>query len=110
MCDAVVMGRPFLADPELTKKIMEDRLDDIRHCVRCLTCVDSLMNLEDVHCAVNARMGKEEEYPLGGKTAKAKNVMIVGAGPGGMEAARVAALKGTRSRCTTGTTGSVELC
>ena len=94
MCDAVVMGRPFLADPELTKKIMEDRLDDVRHCVRCLTCVDSLMNLEDVHCAVNARMGKEDEYPLDGKTAKAKNIMIVGAGPGGMEAARVAALRG----------------
>ena len=93
-CDAVVMGRPFLADPELTRKIMEDRLDDVRHCVRCLTCVDSLMNLEDVHCAVNARMGKEEEYPLDGKTAKPKNVMIVGAGPGGMEAARVAALRG----------------
>ena len=94
MCDAVVMGRPFLADPELTKKIMEDRLDDVRHCVRCLTCVDSLMKLEDVHCAVNARMGKEDEYPLEGKSAKPKKIMIVGAGPGGMEAARVAALRG----------------
>jgi 2,4-dienoyl-CoA reductase (NADPH2) len=93
-CDAVVMGRPFLADPELTKKIMEDRLDDIRHCVRCLTCVDSLMKLEDVHCAVNARMGKEEEWPLEGKTANPKKIMIVGAGPGGMEAARVAAMRG----------------
>ena len=93
-CDAVVMGRPFLADPELTKKIMEDRLDDIRHCVRCLTCVDSLMNLEDVHCAVNARMGKEEEWPLEGKAANPKKIMIVGAGPGGMEAARVAATRG----------------
>jgi 2,4-dienoyl-CoA reductase (NADPH2) len=93
-CDAVVMGRPFLADPELTKKIMEDRLDDIRHCVRCLTCVDSLMKLEDVHCAVNARMGKEEEWPLEGKTANPKKIMIVGAGPGGMEAARVAATRG----------------
>ena len=93
-CDAVVMGRPFLADPELTRKIMEDRLDDVRHCVRCLTCVDSLMNLEDVHCAVNARMGKEEEWPIDGKTAKPKKIMIVGAGPGGMEAARVAATRG----------------
>jgi len=93
-CDAVVMGRPFLADPELTKKIMEDRLDDIRYCVRCLTCVDSLMKLEDVHCAVNARMGKEEEWPLEGKTANPKKIMIVGAGPGGMEAARVAATRG----------------
>jgi len=93
-CDAVVMGRPFLADPELTKKIMEDRLHDIRHCVRCLTCVDSLMKLEDVHCAVNARMGHEEEWPIGAKTANARKIMIVGAGPGGMEAARVAAARG----------------
>ena len=93
-CDAVVMGRPFLADPELTKKIMEDRLDDIRHCVRCLTCVDSLMKLEDVHCAVNARMGHEEEWPIDAKTANPKKIMIVGAGPGCMEAARVAASRG----------------
>jgi len=93
-CDAVVMGRPFLADPELTRKIMENRLDDIRHCVRCLTCVDSLMKLEDVHCAVNARMGHEEEWPIDARTANPRKVMIVGAGPGGMEAARVAALRG----------------
>ncbi|MBN2099885.1 MAG: FAD-dependent oxidoreductase [Dehalococcoidia bacterium] len=93
-CDAVVMGRPFLADPELTKKIMENRLDDIRHCVRCLTCVDSLMKLEDVHCAVNARMGHEEEWPVDAKTVNPRRIMIVGAGPGGMEAARVAALRG----------------
>lgn len=93
-CDAIVMGRPFLADPELTKKIMENRLDDIRHCVRCLTCVDSLMKLEDVHCAVNARMGKEDEYPIDSVAETPKKVMIVGAGPGGMEAARVAATRG----------------
>ena len=93
-CDAVVMGRPFLADPELPTKVREDRLEDIRRCVRCLTCVDSLMKLEDVHCAVNARMGKEEMYPLEGKAATPKKVMIAGSGPGGMEAARVAALRG----------------
>ena len=93
-CDAIVMGRPLLADPELPKKVMEDRLDDIRRCVRCMTCLDSLMQLEDVHCAVNARLGKEVEYPLEGKTATPKKVMIVGVGPGGMEAACVAALRG----------------
>jgi 2,4-dienoyl-CoA reductase (NADPH2) len=93
-CDAVVMGRPLLVDPDLPKKVMEDRLDDILRCVRCMTCLDSLMQLEDVHCAVNARLGKEEEYPLEGRTATPKKVMIVGAGPGGMEAARVAALRG----------------
>ena len=93
-CDAIVMGRPLLADPELPTKVKEDRLEDIRRCVRCLTCVDSLMKLEDLHCAVNARMGKEEIYPLEGKAATPKKVMIAGAGPGGMEAARVAALRG----------------
>ncbi len=95
-CDAIVMGRPMLADPELPRKVAEDRLEDIRHCVRCLTCVDSLMKLEDVHCAVNARMGKEEEYPQEGRAAAPKKVMIAGAGPGGLEAARVAALRGHR--------------
>ena len=93
-CDAIVMGRPLLADPELPRKVMEDRLEDVRRCVRCLTCVDSLMNLEDVHCAVNGRMGKEEVYPLEGKAVTPKKVMIAGAGPGGMEAARVAVLRG----------------
>ncbi|MCX5992548.1 MAG: NAD(P)-binding protein [Chloroflexi bacterium] len=93
-CDAIVMGRPLLADPELPRKGMEDRLEDVRRCVRCLTCVDSLMNLEDVHCAVNGRMGKEEVYPLEGKAVTPKRVMIAGAGPGGMEAARVAVLRG----------------
>jgi len=94
--DAIVMGRPFLADSELPKKVQEGRLDDIRHCIRCLTCVDSLMKLEDLHCAVNGRMGKEELYPLHGKAEKMKKVMVVGSGPGGMEAARVAAERGHR--------------
>lgn len=93
-CDAVVMGRPFLADSELVRKIQENRQEDIRHCVRCLTCVDSLMKLEDLHCAVNGRMGKEEEYPLDGRTSQPKKVMIVGAGPGGMESARLASRRG----------------
>ncbi len=95
-CDAIVMGRPLLADPELPRKVAEDRLEDIRRCVRCLTCVDSLMRLEDVHCAVNARMGQEEAYPWEGRAAVPKKVMIAGAGPGGLEAARVAALRGHR--------------
>ena len=94
LCDAIVMGRPFLADPELPRKVMEGRLKDIRRCIRCLTCVDSLMKLEDCHCAINARMGKEQEYPQEGRTENPKKIMIVGSGPGGMEAARVAASRG----------------
>jgi len=93
-CDAVVMGRPFLADPELPRKVMEDRLDDIRRCIDCQTCIDALMSLKGLHCAVNGRMSKETQYPADGKAAKSKRVMIVGSGPGGMEAARLAALRG----------------
>jgi 2,4-dienoyl-CoA reductase (NADPH2) len=93
-CDAVVMGRPFLADHELPRKVMEDRLEDIRRCIKCLTCIDALMSLKGLHCAVNGRMSKETEYPADGKAAKSKKVMIVGSGPGGMEAARIAALRG----------------
>ncbi len=92
--DAIVMGRPLIADPELPKKVKEGRTEDVRKCVRCLTCVDSLMKLEDLHCAVNGRMGKEKEMPLNQKAAKSKRVMVVGSGPGGMEAARVAAERG----------------
>jgi 2,4-dienoyl-CoA reductase (NADPH2) len=92
--DAIVMGRPLLVDSQLPKKVQEDRLDDIRHCVRCLTCIDSLMKLEDLHCAVNARMGKEEIYPLEGKSENPKTIMVVGSGPGGMEASRIAAERG----------------
>ena len=93
-CDAVVMGRPFLADPELPMKVMEGRLKDIRRCIQCLTCIDALMSLKGLHCAVNGRMGMEEQYPAEGLAATPKKVMIVGAGPGGMEAARLAALRG----------------
>ena len=92
--DAIVMGRPLIADPELPKKVMEGRYEDVRKCVRCLTCVDSLMKLEDLHCAVNGRMGKEKEFPLHAKTAKPQRVRVVGSGPAGMEAARVAAERG----------------
>jgi 2,4-dienoyl-CoA reductase (NADPH2) len=90
--DQVCWGRALIADPELPKKIREGRLDDIRMCLVCNRCGDFVD--KDVKCQVNARVGHEGEYSLEDKAAKPKKVAIVGGGAAGMEAARIAALRG----------------
>lgn len=90
--DLVVMGRPMLADPELANKARQGKFDEIRRCISCQNCIDTLTE-GNMTCAVNARSGKELELPL--KAAeKIKTVMIIGAGTAGMEAARIAAERG----------------
>jgi len=91
--DLIVMGRPVLADPDLPQKAMEGKFEDIRRCISCENCFDSQNDTQVLSCAVNAAMGHEGEYKLD-RAQKAKKVMIVGGGPAGMEAARVAALRG----------------
>ncbi|MBM3133451.1 MAG: FAD-binding protein, partial [Chloroflexi bacterium] len=91
--DMVVMARALLADPELPNKAKAGKLDDIRHCISCLNCFDSQVALEGLNCAVNAQLGFEGEYKLE-PAPKPKKVMIIGGGPAGMEAARVAAIRG----------------
>jgi 2,4-dienoyl-CoA reductase (NADPH2) len=93
--DLIVMGRPFLADPELPNKAAEGRLEDIRRCISCENCFDSINegDFTNMNCAVNAATGKERELKLD-PARRAKKVVIVGGGPAGMEAARVAALRG----------------
>ena len=91
--DFVSLGRPLLADPELPNKAREGRLEDIRMCTACCHCVDSVIgNAQPLTCAVNAAVGKEEAIPV--PALRPKRVLVVGGGPGGMEAARVAALRG----------------
>ena len=91
--DFVSLGRPLLADPELPNKAREGRLDDIRMCTACCHCVDTVIgNAQPLTCAVNAAVGKEEAIPV--PALRPKRVLVVGGGPGGMEAARVAALRG----------------
>jgi len=91
--DFVSIGRPLLADPEWAKKAKEGRLEDIRMCIACCHCMDSVVAENDtLTCAVNASLGKEGSIPVG--SPKPKKVLIIGAGPAGMEAARVAALRG----------------
>jgi 2,4-dienoyl-CoA reductase (NADPH2) len=91
--DFISLNRRLLADPELPNKIAAGRLEDVRPCTACLTCFDLGEHAQPVHCQVNAALGREREYEI--KAAKRKKrVMVIGGGPAGMEAARVAALRG----------------
>ena len=89
--DFIGMCRRLMADPELPNKLASGRMDDIRPCLACLKCMHG--RSEPVPCVVNASLGREGEYII--KPAyKKKRVLVVGGGPAGMEAARVAALRG----------------
>ncbi|MFC1910755.1 FAD-dependent oxidoreductase, partial [Chloroflexota bacterium] len=91
--DFVGMTRRLLADPELPHKVAEGRLEDIRPCTGCLHCMDVRNKNKPIECMVNPYLGKEREYIL--KPAeKKKKVMVLGAGPAGMEAAIIAAQRG----------------
>jgi len=91
--DFISFNRRLMADPELPNKLAEGRLEDIRPCTGCTTCFDNNEQGNPPLCQVNAALGKEKEYEI--KPAeKKKRVMVVGSGPAGMEAARVAALRG----------------
>ncbi|MBM3156638.1 MAG: FAD-dependent oxidoreductase [Chloroflexi bacterium] len=91
--DFVAMGRALQADSDLPNKIARGREKDIRPCLRCNHCIETLSWGEGVICVVNPALGKEKEYEIK-KAAKPKKVFIAGGGPAGMEAARVAALRG----------------
>ena len=93
MADAIAMGRRLMVDPELPRKIAEGRLEDIRPCMACLECRTPFQRYQPVSCRVNATLGKEREYEIK-PAARKKRVVVIGGGPGGMEAARVAAARG----------------
>jgi len=92
--DYADLGRVLFADPEYPNKVMEERPEDIRRCLRCCECIHALIeNHTAVECAVNPEMGREARFKIT-PAEKPKEVLVVGGGPGGMEAARVAALRG----------------
>lgn len=93
--DFVAMARKMLADPDLPLKLAENRPQDIRPCIYCYACVSEIFINQRVKCAVNAATGHEAEIPLA-PAAQPGHVVIIGGGPAGMEAARVAALRGHR--------------
>ena len=89
--DWVTFGRQCLADPDLPKKVIEKRLDDVRKCIACGEgCLKRLFCNYTVTCAINPRIGREWQYQMKPATSH-KKVLVVGGGLAGMEAARVAA-------------------
>jgi len=92
--DMTVMGRALLADPELPNKAAEGRLDDIAPCAACgLGCVGEQMKMRPMTCVINPSVGREKELVLVPATRR-RTVLVAGGGPGGLEAARVAAVRG----------------
>jgi 2,4-dienoyl-CoA reductase (NADPH2) len=90
--DFIGMTRPLCADPELPNKIATGRSAYVAPCTRCNTCAGPYEPPHIRHCRINASWGREQY--LIEKAAKPKKVVVVGGGPGGLEAARVAALRG----------------
>jgi len=92
--DAVGMARMLLADPEWTNKAEKGNVADIRPCIGChVGCLGRLFQGKDIGCAINPQACREKELAIK-PTEKRKNIMIIGGGIAGMEAARVSALRG----------------
>ncbi|MBI1962982.1 MAG: FAD-dependent oxidoreductase [Candidatus Rokubacteria bacterium] len=91
--DFVTLGRALHADPEWPRKSREARLDEVCACVACLRCSDLLGQNQPVLCLANTHTGREREWAIR-PAAKRQHVVVVGAGPAGLECARVAALRG----------------
>ncbi|UCF57803.1 MAG: FAD-dependent oxidoreductase [Deltaproteobacteria bacterium] len=89
----VGLARPILADPDLPRKAFRGDFDDIRTCIRCSHCLWEFIHHFPVTCAINPELGREREYEIT-PVRESKKVLVVGGGPGGLEAARVAALRG----------------
>ncbi|PYG28342.1 NADH:flavin oxidoreductase [Pelagimonas varians] len=95
LLDMVGMTRAHMADPHIVQKIVEGREEDIRPCVGATYCLDRIYQAGEALCMHNAATGRELTMPHVATSAdKPKNIVIVGAGPGGLEAARVAAERG----------------
>jgi 2,4-dienoyl-CoA reductase-like NADH-dependent reductase (Old Yellow Enzyme family)/thioredoxin reductase len=92
--DLIALGRPLIADPYFPKKVAEQRSDDIRPCIACNQGCNSQLHLgQSITCFGNPQVGKEKEWALN-LTDKPRNVLVIGGGPAGMEAALTAAICG----------------
>ncbi len=94
--DFLTLGRALHADPEFANKAREGRLDEICTCIACNQgCIDMLGRQVPIVCVVNTASGREREYAIR-PAPRVERIVIVGAGPAGLEAAHVLALRGHR--------------
>ena len=94
MADMVAVGRPLLADPDWGTKIAAGKACDIRRCISCNKgCTDAIQNRQFLSCVLNAENGYENTRSIQPAAQKKKSA-VLGGGPAGLEAARVAALRG----------------
>jgi 2,4-dienoyl-CoA reductase (NADPH2) len=91
--DFIAFNKRILADPELPRKVAEGRLEDIAPCTACEHCISFRVYREPVRCRINAAIASKEPYDIQ-PAKKKKKIAVIGAGPAGLEAARVAALRG----------------
>jgi 2,4-dienoyl-CoA reductase (NADPH2) len=94
--DLLALGRRLLADPELPNKLAAGRDQSVRPCIYCYICVSQIFINKPVSCAVNHNTGREHEGDIIARSGDSKNILVIGGGPGGMEAARLLAKAGHR--------------
>ncbi|MDP2946178.1 MAG: FAD-dependent oxidoreductase, partial [bacterium] len=92
--DFVAVGRGLLADPHLPRKVASGRTEDATPCISCYNCLsNAFVGEADVSCTVNPAVGREKAWQLA-PASKSKRVIVIGGGPSGLQAARVAAARG----------------
>ena len=91
--DLVAFGRALIADPYLARKASEGRAEEIRTCIRCSDCLATTAKKRGVRCTVNPYVGEERDQEVP-KAERTKRVLVIGGGPGGMEAALTARARG----------------
>jgi 2,4-dienoyl-CoA reductase-like NADH-dependent reductase (Old Yellow Enzyme family) len=94
--DMIGMCRGFLVDPEWPNKASRGQADDIRRCIACNQCWGAISNDEPIACATNPVVGREHRFKGLTPAKIQRHVVVIGGGPAGLEAARVAALRGHR--------------
>ena len=94
--DFAALGRQILADPDYPTKVMEDRIEDMRQCLRCNECLGGGNKNRTLHCAVNPNLGNDGQIntTILCKANDRKKVAVVGSGPAGLNAAVSAAERG----------------